>query len=98
MAWETKPDMVVSAKEWKEQRELKLSVLAHRYAKWADMWENEYDDRRVMHNTYHMIVDGLNSIKAPVNVVVLVAVNEWIAGEKAMMDRIIDRFKGKEAV
>ena len=93
MAWKTKADMVESAAKWEEDVALKLRVLEHAYGKYAEKWENAIDDRYLVYSTYHLIVDALKSIKPPINVYVLVALNDHIRKDRELMDRIIARFK-----
>ena len=93
MAWVTNTDMIKSEKDWKEEVDLKLSVLKSRYGKYAKKWESAPDDRYLVHSMYNMIVDALKSIKAPINVYVIVAMNKLIAEDRKVMDGIIERFK-----
>ena len=76
---------------WKS---LKLTVLRYSYAKEAERWANEEDDRRLFHNTYNQIVRGVNSLPDEPDLYVRVAMDALIKKDCEMLGRIKTRFAG----
>lgn len=81
-------------KDWKH---LKLWAWSYAYEKQAEEWNNIFppvsDDRRMFINTYNMVYQAIDSMTDNPHSWVCVAISQKVAEEKAMMDRIIERFK-----
>ena len=90
--WATSPDMIKSKAEWADDKKLMLDCLDYDYKKYADAWKDACDDRYLVFTTYHMIVDAINSIKAPINTYVIIALRKHIKKDEELMDGIIKRF------
>ena len=70
-----------------------LDYLQMRYERKAIDWENEHNDKRVMSNTYFMIVEALESLPDEPNNFVKVAMHDHISQHEELMDRIIRKFE-----
>lgn len=79
--------------DWKS---LKIAVLEMEYGKKADEWNNLYppvsDDRRVYINTYHQLIEAVQSLTDNPNNTVCVAMNRYINEEKKTLDEIKEVF------
>lgn len=78
---------------WLEHRDLVLKVMESKYAKYAEMWKNEHDDRVLVSNIYRQVTKALSELNDDnMSVWTRVAVNKARNADEAVMDRIIDRF------
>lgn len=76
---------------WKEQ---KLYFL-EKYAEDAERWQNESDDRRLFSVIYERLVEAINSLPDEPHLTVCVAMNQYIRGEKDVLDSIQEHFKNR---
>ena len=80
-------------KREKTWREKQIDWLRFDYGLYAEMWENESDDRLVMSNTYYQIIEALESLPANPPAWVCVAIADKIREDEALMDGIIERYR-----
>ena len=78
----------MSNKSWKQ---IMLDSLQIRYERKAIDWENEHNDKRIVSNTYFMIVEALESLPAEPNNYVKVAMHAHIREHEELMNSIIKR-------
>lgn len=78
---------------WLEHRDLVLEVMKRKYAKYAEMWKNERDDRVLVSNIYRQVTKALSELNDDdMSAWTRVAVNKARKADEEVMDRIIDRF------
>lgn len=77
-------------KTWRERR---IDWLRFDYGLYAERWENENDDRKVMSNTYYQIIEALESLPAEPPAWVCVAITDKIHKDEALMSRIILKYR-----
>ena len=78
---------------WLEHRDLILCVMENKYAKYAEMWKDEHDDRVLVSNIYRQVTNALKELNDDdMSVWTRVAVNKARNADEKVMDRIIDKF------
>lgn len=77
-------------KTWKEKQ---IDSLRFDFGLYAERWENTHDDRRVMSNTYFMLIEGLESLPANPPAWVCVAIRKTLQEEESRMKNVIRRYQ-----
>ena len=77
---------------WKER---KLDYLCFKYEEVAGKWENEHDDRIIVHNMFNMMIRAIKSLPDNPDNLVCVAMNNKISEYMKTMDDIMARFAGR---
>ena len=82
---------------WLSHRDLILSIMERKYAKYAEAWKDERDDRVLVSNIYRMLTKGLKELNDDnMTAWIRVAVCNACKEKEAMMDRIIERFANRK--
>lgn len=76
-------------KTWKT---LKMDYLKFKYEKQAEEWKDCHDDRRLFSNAYYQIVEAIETLPEEPVPYIAVAMNNEIAKDREMLDRIAKRF------
>ena len=85
---------ILGMKEWKK---LTLDVFSYSYKGWAEKWADKHDDRIIVHNLYNMIVDAISKLPDDdLPNYIRVAINHSMREDEALMDEIINKFKGRD--
>lgn len=83
----------MSNKTWKQ---IMLDYLQMHYERKAIDWENEHNDKRIMSNTYFMIVEALESLPDEPHNYIKVSIHAHMNESEELMDRIIKKFERLE--
>lgn len=81
----------IEAMSWKDR---KLYFL-ERYEADAKRWQDEKDDRKLFSVIYDKLVEAINSLPDNPNLTVIVAMNQYMAGEFETLDHIRKHFEGR---
>ena len=80
-------------KREKSFREFNIDRIRWDYGMYAEMWEQEHDDRRVFSNTYYQIIEALESLPAEPPAWVCVAVIDKMKQDEERLDHILGKYR-----
>jgi len=84
-------------KSAKETYALKMEVLENQFGKHFERWNDKFhDDRQLFCNTYKMLIEACEAMKAVENLTIQCAFNEYCKRDREVLEEIVERFKKLE--
>ena len=75
-----------------------VELLKLLYGEKAEQWKNELDDRKLFSNIYYILLEALQTASTIDNTFIRNAVSVRFREERATLDRILERFEGKQEI
>lgn len=79
-------------KREKTWRERQIDMLHWDFGLYAELFEDEHDDRRVFANNYYQMIEAIESLPQEPPAWVCVAISHHMEDESEWMRRIIDKY------
>jgi hypothetical protein len=73
-----------------------IDLLELIYGEKAQQWAKELDDRKLFSNIYYMLLEALQIADTIDNAFIRTAIMAKFKEERAVMDKILERFEGKQ--
>ena len=73
-----------------------IDLLKLLYGEKAEQWANCTDDRKLFSNIYYILLEALQTADKIDNTFIRTAIMAKFREERATMDRILERFEGKQ--